>query len=281
MYESEVPLPALASVALAGLGVTAVVHAQAPQSKAAADKAAADAKAVADKKAAAEKLVADRKAAAEKAAITRNQPNVSFFLTSAGLGKGADLGGLAGADAHCNALAKAAGAKRTNWKAYLSAMPTKDKDNKDVAGVNARERIGKGPWVNAAGRHSRLATCPTCIRIGRRITADTALTEKGARVPGRAQAMAKTAANQHDILTGSDPNGRYSTADGDTTCGNWTKSAGDPPANSAIVGHHDRAGLNDFWTSKSWNSSHGSRGCSQDHLKASGGAGQFYCFAAN
>ena len=191
---------------------------------------------------------------------------MTFFVTSVGKGNGADLGGLEGADAHCNALAKAAGSKHTNWKAYLSTfVPGGD------AGVSARERIGKGPWYNAKGAmiaknledlHSEHAN----------INKQTALTEKGDTVSGRGDQV-----NMHDILTGSDPQGHFSTAGGDTTCGNWTKS-GD---GSAIVGHHDRQGLKDTWHMKSWNSSHGSRGCSQDQLKASGGAGLVYCFAAN
>ncbi len=198
----------------------------------------------------------------------------SFFLTSVGSGKGANLGGLAGADAHCADLAKKAGMVRGNWRAYLSATPSKDKDDKDVPGVNARDRIGKGPWLNTKGvvvarnvadLHSEKS----------KITTETALTEKGAKIPGRAEGMAKTAPNQHDILTGSDPAGMYSTAGGQTTCGNWTGSG----EGSAIVGHHDRVGLNAFRHMTSWNSSHGSRGCSQDNLKASGGAGLFYCFS--
>jgi hypothetical protein len=191
---------------------------------------------------------------------------MTFFVTSVGKGKGADLGGLDGADAHCSALARAAGAQRTDWKAYLSTvLPGGD------AGVNARERIGKGPWRNAKGEviaynvddlHSDKPS----------INKQTALNEKGEMVKGRGDTP-----NEHDILTGSDPLGMYSTAGGDTTCGNWTKS-GD---GSAIVGHHDLQGLKDTRHMKSWNSSHGSRGCSQDQLKASGGAGLFYCFAAN
>jgi len=192
--------------------------------------------------------------------------DMTFFVTSVGKGNGADFGGLEGADAHCNALAKAAGSKHANWKAYLSTwLPGGD------AGVSARERIGKGPWYNAKGAmvaknvddlHSEHAN----------ITKQTALTEKGETVPGRGDPV-----NMHDILTGSDPQGRFSTAGGDTTCGNWAKS-GD---GSAIVGHHDRQGLKDTWHMKSWNSSHGSRGCSQDQLKASGGAGLVYCFVPN
>jgi hypothetical protein len=191
---------------------------------------------------------------------------MTFFVTSVGKGNGADLGGLEGADAHCNALAKAAGSKRTNWKAYLSTTaPGGD------AGVNARDRIGKGPWHNAKG-----------VRIARNVqelhsekanvTKETALSEKGEPIKGRGDTP-----NEHDILTGSDPMGLFSTAGGDTTCSNWTKS-GD---GSAIVGHHDRIGLKDTRHMKSWNSSHGSRGCSQDQLKASGGAGLFYCFVPN
>ena len=191
---------------------------------------------------------------------------MTFFVTSVGKGNGADLGGLEGADAHCNALAKAAGSKRTNWKAYLSTTaPGGD------AGVNARDRIGKGPWRNAKGVVVAKQRRATCIPTKSNINKQTALTEKGETVKGRGDTP-----NEHDILTGSDPAGMYSTAGGDTTCGNWTKSG----EGSAIVGHHDLQGLKDTRHMKSWNSSHGSRGCSQDQLKASGGAGLFYCFAA-
>ena len=192
--------------------------------------------------------------------------DMTFFVTSAGKGNGADLGGLEGADAHCNTLAKAAGSKHTNWKAYLStSLPGGD------AGVSARDRVGKGPWRNAKG--VVVAKNVADLHSDKvNITKETALSEKGEPIKARG---AKP--NEHDILTGSDPSGRFSTAGGDTTCGNWTKS-GD---GSAIVGHHDRAGLKDTWHMKSWNSSHGSRGCSQDQLKASGGAGLLYCFAPN
>ena len=191
--------------------------------------------------------------------------DMTFFVTSAGKGNGADLGGLEGADAHCNALAAAAGSKRTAWKAYLSTTAPGGE-----AGVNARDRIGKGPWKNAKGvvvaknvadLHSAKAN----------ITKQTALTEKGEAVKG-----AGDAPNEHDILTGSDPQGMYSTAGGDTTCKNWTSSG----EGSAIVGHHDRRGLKDTRHMKSWNSSHGTRGCSQENLVSTGGAGLFYCFAA-
>ncbi|HXU43389.1 MAG TPA: hypothetical protein VN675_13755 [Burkholderiales bacterium] len=190
---------------------------------------------------------------------------MSFFVTSTGKGNGADLGGLEGADAHCSSLAKAAGAKETNWKAYLSTTaPGGD------AGVNARERIGKGPWYNAKGVMVARNVGELHSAKGN-VSKQTALDEKGNPIKGRGDTP-----NEHDILTGSDPMGLYSTAGGDTTCGNWTKS-GD---GSAIVGHHDLQGLKDSRHMKSWNSSHGSRGCSQDQLKSSGGAGLFYCFAA-
>ena len=211
------------------------------------------------------------------AAVEAQQVNkMTFFVTSTGLGKGADLGGIAGADAHCAALAKAAGSTRTNWKAYLSSSPTAaPQGGVQGPGVNARDRIGKGPWTNIKGvvvarnladLHSDKA----------KITQATALTEKGDVVPGRAD-VAGGKANTHDMLTGSDPQGMYSTGAGDQTCGNWTKSG----EGSAIVGHHDREGLNPQRHMTSWNSSHGSRGCSAENLKSSGGAGQFYCFAAN
>ena len=203
----------------------------------------------------------EKKAPAKKAA----KGEMSFFITSAGKGNGADLGGLEGADAHCASLAKAAGSKLTNWKAYLSTTaPGGD------AGVNARERIGKGPWHNAKGQ--LVARNVNDLHSGKaNLGKQVALSEKGEPIPGRGDSV-----NMHDILTGSDPMGNYSTAGGDTTCGNWTKS-GD---GSAIVGHHDLVGLKDSRHMKSWNSSHGSRGCSQDQLKSSGGAGLFYCFAA-
>jgi len=201
----------------------------------------------------------------KKAAKAAAKGPMSFFVTSTGKGNGADLGGLEGADAHCSALAKAAGSKQTNWKAYLStALPGGE------AGVNARERVGKGPWYNAKG--VMVARNVGELHSGKaNINKQTALDEKGNPIKGRGDTP-----NEHDILTGSDPMGLYSTAGGDTTCGNWTKS-GD---GSAIIGHHDLQGLKDTRHMKSWNSSHGSRGCSQDQLKASGGAGLFYCFAA-
>jgi len=191
--------------------------------------------------------------------------DMSFFVTSAGPGKGADLGGLAGADAHCAALAKAAGSTRTGWRAYLSTTAPGGE-----AGVNARDRIGKGPWKNARG--VVVASGVEELHSGaNRIDKQTALTEKGEVVSGRGDPV-----NLHDMLTGSDPAGNYSTAGGDTTCANWTSSSD----GSAIVGHHDRTGLKESRHMKSWNSSHGSRGCSQEALKSTGGGGLFYCFAA-
>ena len=195
------------------------------------------------------------------------QANMTFFVTSAGKGMGADLGGLDGADAHCAALAKAAGAKSTNWRAYLSTtLPGGE------AGVNARDRIGKGPWRNAKGVVVA-KNVNDLHSVKNNLNKQTSLTEKGEIVKGSGDTP-----NQHDILTGSDPAGMYSTAGGDTTCGNWAKSG----EGSAIVGHHDRAGLKkETRHMTSWNSSHGSRGCSQENLVATGGNGLFYCFAAN
>jgi len=199
------------------------------------------------------------------AAQAQKKADMTFFVTSAGKGSGADLGGLEGADAHCAALAKAAGSKHTAWHAYLSTtLPGGE------AGVNARDRIGKGPWHNAKG--VMVAKSVSDLHSSRnKVNKQTALTEKGEAVSGRGDPV-----NTHDILTGSDPQGMYSTAGGDTTCGNWTKSG----EGSAIVGHHDLQGLKETRHMKSWNSAHGSRGCSQENLKSSGGAGLFYCFAA-
>lgn len=192
-------------------------------------------------------------------------PDMTFFITSAGLGKGADLGGLAGADRHCQQLAAAAGAGKRQWRAYLSATAAGA-----APAVNARDRIGKGPWHNAEGR--LIARNVDELHAVNGINRATALTEKGVRVNGRLESP-----NMHDILTGSTPDGRLAVSDKDTTCGNWTKSG----EGAAIVGHHDRFGLREDEPARSWNASHPSRGCSQDNLKASGGAGMFYCFAVN
>ena len=191
---------------------------------------------------------------------------MSFFVTSAGKGDGANLGGLEGADAHCLALAKAAGSTTNAWHAYLSTTGAMGD-----AGVNARDRIGKGPWANANG--VVIAKSVEDLHSDtNNLNKQTALTEKGEPISGRGDAV-----NTHDILTGSDPQGLYSTAGGDTTCANWSKNTD----GSAIVGHHDRMGLKETRHMKSWNSAHGSRGCGQDALKGTGGAGLFYCFLAN
>ena len=200
------------------------------------------------------------------ATVQAQQASMTFFVTSVGKGDGANLGGLDGADAHCQALAKAAGATKTSWRAYLSTTaPGGD------AGVSARDRIGKGPWQNAKGVVVAKSV-EDLHSASTNLDKQSALTEKGEVVSGRGDAV-----NMHDILTGSDPQGMFSTAGGDTTCGNWSKNG----EGSAIVGHHDRVGLKDTWHMKSWNSSHGSRGCGQDALKGTGGAGLFYCFATD
>ena len=184
------------------------------------------------------------------------QKDMTFFITSAGPGNGADLGGLAGADAHCQALAKAAGAGNRQWRAYLSTNQ-----------ANARDRIGKGPWKNAKGED--IARDVEDLHKASKINKQTGLDEKGQTVNGRGDSP-----NRHDILTGSSPDGR-AIADKDLTCGNWTKRG----EGAAMVGHHDRVGLSDTEAARSWNSSHPSRGCSQDALRSSGGDGLFYCFA--
>jgi hypothetical protein len=187
---------------------------------------------------------------------------MSFFVTSVGSGKGADLGGLAGADAHCEKLAAAVGAGGKDWRAYLSTT--------GAGGVNARDRIGKGPWQNAKG--AVIATDVATLHGTNNLTKQTALNEKGEPVNGRTDKP-----NTHDMLTGSTPDGRAMDGSTDSTCGNWTKSG----EGSAIVGHSDRTGLDESAPAKSWNSSHPSRACSQDALRATGGDGLLYCFAAD
>ena len=190
---------------------------------------------------------------------------LSFFVTSAGPGKGADLGGLAGADRHCQALASAVGAGNRTWRAYLSAQPANGQP-----GVNARDRIGKGPWTNAKG--VVVASDVEQLHGANNLSKATALTETGAVINGRGDTP-----NLHDVLTGSQPNGIFIAGNVDSTCSNWTSSG----AGAAMVGHHDRTGLDESVPAKSWNSSHQSRGCSADALKATGGAGLYYCFAAD
>jgi hypothetical protein len=197
-------------------------------------------------------------------------PATSFFVTSVGIGNGANLGGLAGADNYCQTLAQAAGAGAKTWRAYLS---TQGADGKSA--VNARERIGKGPWQNSKG----VVIAKDVAELhsaANNLTKQTALTEKGDVNNGRGDTP-----NRHDVLTGSQPDGNAFAGADDRTCKNWTSST----QGSAMLGHSDRIGLRDDDASKSWNSSHPSRGpdggCSQADLKSTGGDGLFYCFAAN
>jgi hypothetical protein len=200
-------------------------------------------------------------------AQAQNGPEeMTFFITSAGPGNGADLGGLAGADAHCQQLAEAAGAGERTWRAYLSTQAMGGE-----AAVNACDRIGTGPWQNAQG--VVIAQDLDELHGANNLTKETALTEQGDVVNGRGDSP-----NRHDILTGSQPDGTTFAGSEDRTCSNWT-SSGD---GAAMVGHHDRQGLRDDAPSKSWNSSHPSRGgCSQEALRGTGGDGLFYCFAAD
>ena len=193
-------------------------------------------------------------------------PNMTFFITSTSGPSGADFGGIDGADRYCQTLAAKAGAGGKTWRAYLSVQAVGG-----ATAVNARDRIGKGPWVNADGTQIA-ATVADLHSDNNKINQQSAQAENGRRIPGRTFVV-----NQHDILTGSLPDGTAPPPDKDMTCGNWTKSG----EGSAIVGHHDREGLRDDAASKSWNSSHPSRGCSADSLKSTGGAGLLYCFAAN
>ncbi|MXX55585.1 MAG: hypothetical protein F4205_00655 [Gemmatimonadetes bacterium] len=189
---------------------------------------------------------------------------MTFFITSAGPGDGANLGGLEGADAHCETLASAVGAGGMGWMAYLSTI-----DEDGSAAVNARDRIGMGPWHNQAGAliandvdelHSEAAN----------LTKESILTENGDMVNGRGDDP-----NMHDILTGSNMDGTAYTGEDYDNCGNWTSNGED---GSAAVGHHDRIGGGQNPTS--WNSAHASRGCSQENLQGTGGNGFYYCFAA-
>jgi hypothetical protein len=190
--------------------------------------------------------------------------SMTFFVSSVGSGKGADFGGLEGADKHCQSLAKEAGAGNRVWRAYLSVSAS------GTQAMNARDRIGKGPWRNAKG--VVIAKNLDDLHANPNINKQTAITEKGSPVNGSGDTP-----NMHDILTGSTPEGRAFPADKDMTCGNWTKSG----EGAAMVGHHDRMGLSDDAPAKSWNSSHASGGCSLDSLKSSGGNGLIYCFAQN
>jgi hypothetical protein len=195
---------------------------------------------------------------------------LSFFVTSEGLGKGADLGGLAGADAHCQKLAELVGAGKQTWRAYLS---TQAADGKPA--INARDRIGNGPWFNTRGAvvakdvaHLHGDTLDAA-RLGNNLTRTTVFTEKNEPVKG-----AGDKPNEHDIITGSQPDGRAFADAADHTCKNYTSSSAD---GSAQLGHFDRTGGGN----SSWNAAHPSRGCGQANLVATGGAGLLYCFAAN
>jgi hypothetical protein len=203
--------------------------------------------------------------AASMSGNTSGNP-MSFFVTSTGSGKGGELGGLAGADQLCQKLADAAGAGRKTWRAYLSAPASASSP-----AVNARDRIGSGPWVNAKG--VVVARNLAELHGENSINKETALDEKGNRVKVRGDTP-----NQHDILTGSNMDGTLSTQAADTTCKGWTSST----EGSAIVGHVDRNGTNpDPVRNVSWNSSHGTPGCSPEALAKVGGGGLLYCFAAN
>lgn len=195
-----------------------------------------------------------------QSAVQPSNPT-TFFVTSTGTGNGANFGGLAGADRHCQTLAAAVGAGQRTWRAYLSTN-----DMGGAAPVHARDRIGKGPWTNARG--VVVAQNVDELHGNNNLTKQTAITEKGEVVKGRGDTP-----NEHDVLTGSTPDGRAAPQ----TCSNWT-SGGE---GAAIVGHHDRIGLNTSPPMLSWNSSHPTRGCSHEALKATGGAGLLYCFAAD
>jgi len=195
------------------------------------------------------------------------QANMGFFVTSVGPGKGADLGGIAGADAHCQQLATSAGAGAKTWHAYLSTQ--------GAGAVNARDRIGKGPWTNAKG--VVVATSVDDLHsANNKLSKQNNLSEKGDVINGRGDTP-----NRHDILTGSTVDGKALADDKDMTCKNYTSST----QGSVMLGHNDRQGLRDDDASKSWNSSHPSRGpdggCSQADLRSTGGDGLLYCFAVN
>ena len=195
------------------------------------------------------------------------QADMTFFITSVGSGKGADLGGLAGADGHCQELAATAGAGAKTWHAYLSTQ--------GAGAVNARDRIGKGPWMNAKGVTVAMSV-DDLHSANNKLSKQNNLSEKGEVINGRGDKP-----NRHDILTGSMPDGKAFPADKDMTCKNYSSST----QGSVMLGHNDRQGLRDDDESRSWNSSHPSRGpdggCSQADLRSTGGDGLLYCFATN
>ena len=201
------------------------------------------------------------------------KPPLGFFVTSTGLGKGADLGGLAGADAHCQKLATEVGAGNRVWHAYLSTQEDGDKP-----AINARDRIGNGPWANAKGAivandlaHLHGDTVELG-QLGNNVHRTTTLTEKGDQIKGVGETT-----NQHDLITGTKPDGRAYTDSSDHTCKNFTSST----EGTVQVGHSDRTNRGATGGNVSWNSTHASRGCSQENLVSTGGAGYFYCFAAD
>lgn len=196
-------------------------------------------------------------------AAAESPQGMSFFITSVGAGDGANLGGLEGADRHCQTLAAAAGAGNRTWRAYLSTMAAGGQP-----AVNARDRIGRGPWRNAKG----VVVATDVEQLHSDVNGlgkQGSLNEKGEVTNGRGDTP-----NRHDILTGSGPDGRAMTGDADRTCRNWTSNAAD---GAAMVGHHDKQGGGERPTS--WNSAHASRGCGQENLRATGGDALFYCFA--
>jgi hypothetical protein len=201
------------------------------------------------------------------APVQAQQNAMTFFVTSEGPGKGGDLGGLAGADAHCAKLAAAAGSTGKTWRAYLSTQGS--------GAVNAKDRIGRGPWQNAKGV-TVAKDVADLHGASNNLTKQTSLSEKGEVINGRGDTP-----NRHDALTGSQPDGTAFSGSDDRTCGNWSSST----SGAAMVGHIDRIGLDESAPAKSWNSSHPSRGpgggCTQADFKSTGGDGLFYCFAAN
>jgi len=197
-------------------------------------------------------------------------PDMTFFVTSAGPGKGADLGGLEGADRRCQELAQTVGAGNKTWRAYLSTQAVGG-----AQAVNARDRIGRGPWQNSK-KEVIAQNVDDLHSANNKLGTTASLTERGTTVAGVGWTP-----NYHDVLTGSQPDGRAFPPGEDRTCGNWTKSG----AGAAMLGHIDRRGLADTEQARSWNSSHPSRGseggCSQADLRSTGGNGLIYCFAAN
>ena len=194
-----------------------------------------------------------------------DKSETGFFVTSSNPGNGANLGGLGGADAHCQSLAENARLTGRTSRAYLSTVASGN-----AAAVNARDRIGSGPWRNALG--VEVASNVEQLHGANNLSKQSAVTETGAVINGRGDTP-----NTHDVLTGTTPSGRASTSATDTTCSNWTSSG----SGSAIVGHHDRIGLDSSAAAMSWNSSHGSTGCSAASLRQTGGSGLFYCFASD